>query len=276
MISLSRIFKASNYLQSDEKILLSVKNLLPHKTEEISERLQEDEKFLSDVEIQAQTILQDAEEMAKRILQEAADQALQQRDQSEAKLQQWLQEKRRDIEMQIGQERQLALQEGYQLGIEQGKEIALQEEHQTIQAAKNTLALAYAEKKKIIAEAEPFLVELSAQIARKIIGEELVIAQEKKLELLGRYLRRSRVHGEITLCVNQADFAFIADQRERLASLLDGQAELIILPDHSVKDEGCVIRTPLGSIDARIDTQLSEIKQALIEIARGSETDEPS
>jgi flagellar assembly protein FliH len=52
---------------------------------------------------------------------------------------------------------------------------------------------------------------------------------------------------------------------------LDGQAELSIIPDYSVQDEGCVIRTPLGSVDAKIDTQLKEIKQVLLEIARGSE-----
>ncbi|MNG37780.1 flagellar assembly protein H [compost metagenome] len=48
---------------------------------------------------------------------------------------------------------------------------------------------------------------------------------------------------------------------------VDSQAELQILPDSTVKDHGCVIRSSFGSIDARIDTQLAEIKKELIRIA---------
>jgi flagellar assembly protein FliH len=52
---------------------------------------------------------------------------------------------------------------------------------------------------------------------------------------------------------------------------IDSQAELQIVPDVSVKDPGCVIRSAFGSIDARIDTQLSEIKRELISIALQAE-----
>lgn len=277
MILLSRIFKASSYLNSDETFLLSVKNhLLHHKTEEQNERLQENERFLKDAEQEAQTIIHDAEEMAKRILADATQQAAQMREAAEAELQEWTTAKHKEAEAQLAEERQQALQEGYQTGVLQGKEQALAEEHQSIEAARQLLESAYAEKRKIIAEAEPFLVELSTQIAKKVIGEELALSEEKKLDLLGRYLQRSRVHGEITLCVNQRDYPFMQEHRQQLASLLDGQAELMIFPDYTVKDEGCVIRSPFGSIDARIDIQLSEIKQALLEIARGSDTNEPT
>lgn len=276
MISLSRIFKASSYQHSDEKILLSVKASLPLKTEDLGEKLQENENYLHEVQLEAQTILRDAEEMAKRILAEAVEQAELNKNQAEADIQQWAKEQRRLAEAQIDQDRQQARQEGYQQGLIEGKQQALQEEEQTVQLAKQVLEMAYAEKRTIIAEAEPFLVELSTEIARKIIGAELELDQMRKLELVSRYLRRSRVHGDISLYVNHADYPFLSEHRQQLASLFDGQAELQIFPDHTVKDEGCVIRTPLGSIDARIDTQLAEIKQALIEIARGSDADEPA
>jgi len=51
---------------------------------------------------------------------------------------------------------------------------------------------------------------------------------------------------------------------------IDSQAELQILPDSTVKDSGCVIRSAYGSIDARIDTQLSEIKRELISLSHRS------
>lgn len=55
--------------------------------------------------------------------------------------------------------------------------------------------------------------------------------------------------------------------REELSLAVDSQAELQILPDSTVKDQGCVIRSSFGSIDARIDTQLAEIKKELVRIA---------
>lgn len=39
------------------------------------------------------------------------------------------------------------------------------------------------------------------------------------------------------------------------------------MPDSTVKDRGCVIRSSFGSVDARIDTQLAEIKKELVRIA---------
>jgi flagellar assembly protein FliH len=54
---------------------------------------------------------------------------------------------------------------------------------------------------------------------------------------------------------------------------MDSQAELQIVPDITVMDFGCVIRSSFGSIDARVDTQLSEIKKALQQIVKGSGED---
>jgi flagellar assembly protein FliH len=62
------------------------------------------------------------------------------------------------------------------------------------------------------------------------------------------------------------------DARAELTLAVDSEAELVIVPDATVDEGGCVVRTSFGSIDARIDTQLSELKAALMEVA--AETDE--
>ncbi|MCK9927229.1 hypothetical protein MXD62_08610, partial [Frankia sp. Mgl5] len=84
-------------------------------------------------------------------------------------------------------------QAGVQQGIEEGKAMALEEENDKIQTARDVLSTAYLEKDRIVAEAEPFLVELSIEIAKKVIGDELVSSPEKILEIVRRALRRSRV-----------------------------------------------------------------------------------
>ncbi|UFJ42126.1 flagellar assembly protein FliH [Brevibacillus humidisoli] len=278
MTSLSRIFKASRYSASDEKVVLSVKLPPPSQTEQISERLQEKkEKIhpeLEKAEEEAQAVLRDAEETAQKLLEEAAQHAEELRQQAEEEIKQWWQEKQQELQELADQVREQAHMEGLAQGREVGMAAVWAEEEQRVLEAKEVLERAHVNKEQIIAEAEPFLVALSVEIARKIIGEELQQAPEKIAEMVKDVLRRSRVHGQITLCVNHKHYQWLEEHRSQFLSLLDGQAELIVLPDYSVRDDGCVIRTPFGSVDARIDTQLEEIKEALLSIAKGSETDD--
>ncbi len=125
-------------------------------------------------------------------------------------------------------------------------------------------------REQIIQEAEPFLVELSCAIAEKIIGQQLTLAPEMAIELIRKSLSRRREQGVITLCVAPGQLAFVQAAREELHFAIDSQAELQILPDSTVKDNGCVIRSAYGSIDARIDTQLAEIKRELMHLAHHS------
>lgn len=276
MISLSRIIKSTRYATSQDALILSVKAPPSPKTEVAQERLQQFDQEMKKFQNEAEAILRDAEETAARILEDAAQQAVQLKQQAMAEIEGWWAEKQQEAEALQKQTMAQAEEQGYATGLLEGKRYVIQEEQETIQQAKGILEEAYHEKGKIIAEAEPFLVELSIEVAKKVVGAELSASPEKILELVRQVLRRSRVHGPISLCVNHRYFSFMEEHRGQLLALLDGQAELAIYPDYTVHDEGCVIRTPLGSVDARIDTQLQEIKQVLLDIARGSGTDEHS
>ncbi|WP_134686197.1 FliH/SctL family protein [Brevibacillus migulae] len=274
MISLSRIIKSTRYATTEEALILSVKAPPLPKTEVSQERLQQFEQEMEKMQNEAESILRDAEETAARILEDAALQADQMKQQALAEIEAWWAQKEEEANLLFQEVRSTAQDEGYADGLEAGKQFVISEEQETILQAKTILEQAYQEKNQIIAEAEPFLVDLSMEVAKKVVEAELSTSQDKILQMVQRVLRRSRVHGQITLCVNHRYFDFIEDHREQLLALLDGQAELAIFPDYTVQDEGCVIRTPLGSVDARVDTQLQEIRQVLMDIARGSEKDE--
>ncbi|MGG1661419.1 FliH/SctL family protein [Brevibacillus sp. NRS-1366] len=271
MISLSRIIKVANYRPSEDSIILSV-TPVPFKTEQSSERLQENLEIINQAEIEAKTIISDAEETAQKILQQATEQAQQMKQQALAQMDQWWEQKRAEAAALFEQIQEEAAREGHAAGYEEGKRQAYEDEIGALTKAKTILEQAYHVKEQIIAEAEPFLVELSMEVAKKVIVAELQQSPEQVLEMSKKVLRRSRVHGQITVCVNHQYFDYVQEHRSQLLELLDGQAELSIYPDYTVQDGGCVIRTQLGSVDARVDTQLGEIKQALLDIARGSET----
>lgn len=270
MISLSRIFKLSHYQTSEEAFLLSVKSPILQ-TVETAERLQENLENVKNAEEEAQIILQDAEETAQGLLLEAREQAEKIKRDAQAEMEEWWENKRNEAAVLFSQTEEEAREQGYKAGHQDGRQEAWEEVRNQVEEARSLLQFAFQEKGRIIAEAEPFLVELSIEIARKIIGQELQTSPERVLDIVKSTLKRSRVHGEITVCVHQRHFPFIQEHREQLLAILDGQAELQIYPDHTVDEGGCVIRTPLGSVDARIDTQLTEIRQALLDLAKGSE-----
>lgn len=215
-------------------------------------------------------ILNDAQLYAEERLREAAQESERLLAETQQQIDVWWLQKRTDDEAASEASRQ----SGYELGYAEGaanSETELREIwEQKLTEASDVLKTAFEMREQIIQEAEPFLVELSCAIAEKIIGQQLTLAPEMAIELIRKSLSRRREQGVITLCVAPGQLAFVQAAREELHFAIDSQAELQILPDSTVKDNGCVIRSSFGSIDARIDTQLAEIKRELIHLAHHS------
>lgn len=277
MISLSRIFKANRYVQSVDTYVLEVTQqmnaAIQVQTDEVEEMLLEN-KVIEHQKLheEAKAIIRDAKELAESIMADASHQAEQTREQARQEIAEWWEQQQREAEEMAQETKEMARLEGYTLGQEQGLETARLEQEENVQQAKDVLTQAYDTKESIISEAEPFLVELSLEISRKIIHAELVLEPQKVVEIVRQALKSSRSHGVVSILVNHKLYPFVEEHRAQLLSLIDGQAELGIYPDYAVEDEGCIIRTAYGSVDAKIDTQLKEIKQILMDVARGSES----
>ncbi|REE94415.1 flagellar assembly protein FliH [Paenibacillus taihuensis] len=212
-------------------------------------------------------ILEDAEEFAKQRIQETGEQIEAMYTDATAQIDQWWLERRlQDEELQ-----EQIRQDGYSYGYQEGKDAATAEVYDQwevmLTEARAILDSAYETKEQIIQEAEPFVVALSAAIAEKIIHKQLTVDPNWSLDIIRKSLERRREQGVITLCVSPQQLTFVQAAREELSLVIDSQAELQIVPDVSVKEFGCVIRSSFGSIDARIDTQLAEIKRELVALA---------
>ncbi|WP_068619350.1 FliH/SctL family protein [Paenibacillus tuaregi] len=212
-------------------------------------------------------MLNDAKEFAERQIREASEEAERILAEAKEQIELWWQERREQDEHLV----EAVKAEGFNQGYEEGKEHALSsleaEINGMMEEARSVLEQAYQAKEQIIQEAEPFLVDLSTSIAEKVIEKQLSLEPDYMMDLIRRSLARKRDQGILTLCVAPSQFNFIQSAREELSLAIDSQAELQILPDSTVKDRGCVIRSSFGSIDARIDTQLTEIKKELMRIS---------
>ncbi|WP_201000556.1 FliH/SctL family protein [Paenibacillus glycanilyticus] len=235
-------------------------------TEEIIEEAGPDEETIS---IRDQ-IISDAQIFAEERIREAGEQSEQMLAKAEADIDAWWLEKRLEDERHSEASRQAGFEQGYAEGQAHAEQAMRQEWESRLEEANAVLKSAYEMREQIIQEAEPFLVELSVSISEKVIGRQLSEAPEMALELIRKALSRRREQGVIALCVAPGQLAFVQAAREELNLVIDSQAELQIIPDATVKDFGCVIRSAYGSIDARIDTQLSEIKRELVQLANQS------
>lgn len=269
MISLSNLIKSSQYVAvKDPKYIEKVQYMTGLSAEmNIVDESEVHAKREAEYARIRKQIMDEAAVVAEEEVRHASEEAERIVEAARAEADQWWQERRQEDEQLIEMSKLDGFERGYQEGIEQAQEATRQQVEQMLAEAKAILEQAYLAKDQIIQEAEPFLVNLSCAIAEKIVDKHLSMEQEYAVELIRKQLTRKREQGMITLCVAPEHLAFVQAAREEMILSIDSQAELQILPDSSVTDWGCVIRSSYGSIDARIDTQLAEIKKHLLQIA---------
>lgn len=276
MISLSKLIKPADYITIDNKKIIQSLLDLPHPMAAASAEnpdtfTPEEQEELREAGLLKDQILQDAEQLAESRIRQAAEEAEEMKAAASQEIDQWWNERRELDGEAIESAKQQGYEEGYQSGLLQAEtEIRAQYERQ-INESRSLLERAYDTKQQIIRDAEPFLIELSCSIAEKIVQRQLTVAPEWITSITKEILGRKRERGIITLCVSPQQYAQLQAAQDELKQVIDSQAELQIVPDLTVKDQGCVVRSEYGSIDARVQTQLTEIKQALLQLAAAEE-----
>ncbi|TMV52030.1 flagellar assembly protein FliH [Paenibacillus mesophilus] len=276
---MSNVIKATHYIPIDDKKLIQVSHSDPNSDKEavggVAEQ-SEDESEAVPAEVTAalaakEQIIRDAESYAESVVAEASEEAKRIRQDANEEVERWWRQRRMDDETAAANAREAGHQAGYRQGLDEAESHVRGQYEQLLGEAQAIIESAVAIKHQLIQESEPFLIELSCSIAEKIITRQLSVEPEWSIELIKKVLMRRREQGIITLCVSAEHFQFVLDAREELMLAIDSQAELQIIPDPTVHDHGCVIRSSFGSIDARIDTQLNEIKKGLQQVALRSE-----
>lgn len=269
-MSYSKVFKASHLSLIDEVKVISQPNISSKRTETHANVHSINGGEDSELKLSGQ-LIQEADEKAQAIIDKAIQNAHSIEGAAAEKINQWWDNNHKKLETMSFE----AKQQGFQQGFEQGKLEAMSEVHQEysekLKQIQHLLQQAFDQKELIIAEAEPFLLELSFEIASQILRQELNSYPEKFVELIKQNILRVKEKDVITVCVHPEDFDFVQSQRVHLLAVVNGETEIKIIPDHSVTTKGCIIRTAFGSVDARIDTQIEEIKKVILEARREPE-----
>ena len=128
-------------------------------------------------------------------------------------------------------------------------------------------AMAEAER----ASAKDAAVVLARKMAEKIIGRAVDLDPAVMGEIAGQALAASRARGgAVVLRVHPEDLLAIENSRPQWSQRIPTAANLRVVADAAVGRHGCVVETPVGRLDARLQTQLDALERALRGTGLGS------
>jgi flagellar assembly protein FliH len=122
------------------------------------------------------------------------------------------------------------------------------------------------ERQRIWTEAEPQILSFALELARRVVKQDAEINRDIALSVVRNALRRVVDTENIRIRVNGADLQNIRAAREDLLALVDGMRHFEIIDDRRVSPGGCVVETNAGTIDAKLETQFSELEHTLLEM----------
>ncbi len=152
-------------------------------------------------------------------------------------------------------------------GIEQGKsfgrEIAQKELMPALELMQQYATMLAAERADLSARFEEQLVSLASQMAEKILNAELNVKPEMLIGIVKNALRSVTEAKQVTLRVHPQDLELLRTKAEEIAAGLSSSAALDLRPDDTLRRGDCMVDSDIGSLDAKLSTQLTSLKQQL-------------
>lgn len=149
-----------------------------------------------------------------------------------------------------------AFEEGYRMGLEKAQA--------DIDQFRNELSHFMNAKKDVFEYIAPDILEISVDIAKKIIKREIESDPQVIIESIIDVLKMvSKNEPKITIRVRPQSVQFVKDVLPNLTYEYGIDAKISVVADPSISDGGCVLETNNGIVDASVDTQLEIIKKAL-------------
>jgi flagellar assembly protein FliH len=126
------------------------------------------------------------------------------------------------------------------------------------------LVAAHGAAEEARAAAKDVALVLARKMAEKIVGRAVDLDPSILGEIVGQALTASRARGgAVVLRVHPDDLGAIEQTRAQWLRRIAATASVRLVADASVGRAGCVVETPVGRLDARLQTQLDALERSL-------------
>jgi len=213
---------------------------------------------LSDIEAEARRIVEEARAQAAAIAQAA------------------LSKGQSELDTLKEQTRREATREGMDYGRKTGHEQAIAQARQQFASQQADLVSALTKavgdlaqaKDKLLAQAHADLVGLAIAIAEKVIKRTVELGPDVSQANVLEAIELVGAATDVTIAVNPGELKTLELLADRIAEQLGSHKHVRFAGDDSVGPGGCVIRTDLGRVDSRLETQLQRIAAQLLPMSR--------
>lgn len=216
-------------------------------------------------------ILAKAKTEAKRIMEKAEFESLKLIEEAEYKLKLEYQDSVRRGH-QVGIERGVSEGErrGYSKGYDEGYDVATQEcndiTEKTINFMHSVIEGIDEGKHDLLRRYQEDLTDVAFAMAKMIVKKELEVDPTTIRSIVESAALMCKNQDFIHISVSDNSYKLLTGEKDdivnRLASL---SSDVKIIADMNMKDDECIIETPIGLIDASVKTQLDNIETAIKE-----------
>lgn len=145
----------------------------------------------------------------------------------------------------------------------EGEENALNEFQQNLLESREI-------RERVWRETEKDLLRLAVRLAEKIVGREIKEDNKTIVDIVSTALQNARQQEGLTVRVNPSDLPKVESEKEKFSS--GGRIKFVdFIADPRVSTGGCLIESEVGTIDARLETQLRVLERALLSQSEGEE-----
>lgn len=148
-------------------------------------------------------------------------------------------------------------EKGYQEGMLQAQEVAKEELAPILRNLESSIRKVQDIKNVILRQNEAEIIDLSLDIARKVIGAELTHNPAMVGTVVKSVLDRIDLSERITVKVNPEEYEHL------MKAVPEYLKNAWIVADSSIGRGGSLVETESGTYDAQIETQLEEIEKKL-------------
>ncbi|MBI2369813.1 MAG: hypothetical protein HYV08_06195 [Deltaproteobacteria bacterium] len=182
-------------------------------------------------------------------------------------LESWITARRAEVEAQARERAARIEREAFEQGFQQGERAGLEQGKKKLEPVlRNFMGLVQELsrlREELITGAEEDLLDLALAIAAKVIVSEVTQHPEVLREIMRAAVRQAVDRGSLKIKVHPSDLAFAQECRPDLMGVMEGIRTVTFEPDESLLRGGCVVETKFGEVDARIESQLREIRRGL-------------
>lgn len=117
---------------------------------------------------------------------------------------------------------------------------------------------------QILADSQKDIAKMAIAIAEKVLHKEIMMDPATVISVVKNALSKVGFKRQFVVHVNPLDLEVLKGASDQIRSVLDNYESLNFKASPQVAPGGCIVQTESGSVDAQIDRQFGEVREAVM------------